>query len=428
MDRTTYADPAVAALIGERFVPVRVDADRRPDINERYNLGGWPTTAFLTAGGRLITGGTFVAADRMMSVLTRVAGAFEASAAEWATEQTEAQATEYPESRDGLDATGNDSALIEAIYVTFDEEHGGFGVEPKFPHAAPVHLALALVRDSNDARWRFAAERTLDAMWDGGLRDRASGGFFRYAATRDWQDPHVETLLETNAALLELYAEASVVLGRPVDRDRTNAIARFITGTLRDPAGGYYGSDADRVLYADVNAIAASALLKAAAVLEDPDLARDALASFERVLLACYKPGDGVAHYADAAAPVRGLLRDQVAAIGALLDAHELTGGEPYQMMAEEFGHFIARDLWDADAGGFFDRAARGDDIGLLRTRRTPFVQNAEAAIVLARLHRVSHAFDFAPYAAGALRAAGRQAPAQGPLAALYLLAARQVG
>src|SRR6478735_8197865 len=69
MDRTTYADAEVAALIRERFVPVRVDTDRRPDINERYNLGGWPTTAFLTAAGRVIAGGTFITVDRMPGVL-----------------------------------------------------------------------------------------------------------------------------------------------------------------------------------------------------------------------------------------------------------------------------------------------------------------------------------------------------------------------
>src|SRR4026209_2483032 len=73
MDRTTYADPEVASLVGARFVAVRVDTDRRPDINERYNRGGWPTTAFLTPEGELITGGTFVPVDRMVAVLTRVA-------------------------------------------------------------------------------------------------------------------------------------------------------------------------------------------------------------------------------------------------------------------------------------------------------------------------------------------------------------------
>src|SRR3954447_22619065 len=77
MDATAYADAGVAELIHQRFIPVRVDTDRRPDINERYNLGGWPTTAFLTADGRLITGGTFVAADRMTGVLARVADAYQ---------------------------------------------------------------------------------------------------------------------------------------------------------------------------------------------------------------------------------------------------------------------------------------------------------------------------------------------------------------
>jgi hypothetical protein len=72
MDRTTYLDPDVVALIRDRFVPIRIDTDRRPDINDRYNLGGWPTTAFLTADGDVITGGTFVPVDRMAGVLARV--------------------------------------------------------------------------------------------------------------------------------------------------------------------------------------------------------------------------------------------------------------------------------------------------------------------------------------------------------------------
>ena len=75
MDRTTYADPEVVALVRDRFVAVRVDTDRRPDINERYNLGGWPTTAFLTSSGDVIAGSTFLPADRMTAVLNRVADA-----------------------------------------------------------------------------------------------------------------------------------------------------------------------------------------------------------------------------------------------------------------------------------------------------------------------------------------------------------------
>jgi uncharacterized protein YyaL (SSP411 family) len=204
-------------------------------------------------------------------------------------------------------------------------------------------------------------------------------------------------------------------------------MAGFLTGALRDPKGGYHGSDADHVLYAGANAAAAAALLRTAAALGGATLVQEALTSFERVLLGCYRPGAGLAHQPDDPDAVRGLLGDHVVAIGALLDAHDLTGAEPYQMMAEELGHYLVRDLWDEAGGGFFDRAPRADDIGLLRTRHKPFVPNADAAVALSRLHRVSREFGFARYAAGAGLAARRQASRQGPLAAHYVLAARHL-
>jgi uncharacterized protein YyaL (SSP411 family) len=417
MDRTTYADATVAALVSARFVPVRVDADRRPDINERYNLGGWPTTAFLTAGGALITGGTFVTAERMPGVLARVADAFAARAGEWA--RTAAFAAE-----DAEHTECGDAADVDAVFATYDEEFGGFGVEPKFPLVAPLHLALALFRDSGEPQWRGVVERTLDAMWTGGLWDARAGGFFRYAATRDWQRPQQEKLLETNAALLGAYADAADTFGRAVDRDRTAAIARFIITALRDARGGYHASDAAPVMFMDGNAQAVSALFKASITLADDALGREALESFERVLLACYKPGQGVAHEPGG---VRGLLSDHVFAIAALLDAHELTGGEPYQMMAEELGHYVVSVLEPGPGTGLLDRVPQPDDIGLLRSRRRPFVANAEAAVALSRLQRISRDYDFSGAAAGALYAARRQAAGQGPLAGHYILAARQV-
>lgn len=425
MDRTTYADPAVAALIHDRFVPVRVDTDRRPDINERYNLGGWPTTAFLTAGGTLITGGTFVPVERMPGVLTQVADAMEL------------------DQRGGEDGTGteeggavddrtppDDEAVIAAIFATFDDEYGGFGVEPKFPHTAPLHLALALHRETGDRRWQHVVRLTLDAM-AGGLRDPDDGGFYRYAATRHWQLPHPEKLLETNAAVLRVYAEAAIMLGEQEDFRQCAALASFIMTRLRAEAGGFYGSDAEPVLYMDSNAAAAGALLRAATVLEDDAMAREALASFERVLLLCYKPGLGLAHYFDGSPRVRGLLADYIAAIGALLDAHDVSGLEPYRMMAEELGHLVVRDMRDARDGGFFDRAATPEDVGLLRSRRKPFLGNAEAALAFGWLSRLEprkgfpDPAGFRTHADAALAAASHQLDGQGPLAAHYALARR---
>src|SRR5262249_52580194 len=89
MDRTSYTDPDIVALIDRRFIPIRVDADRRPDIGERYSLGGWPTTAFLTADGDVVGGGTFIARERMADVLTQVTDAFATRTAEIAAAPTQ---------------------------------------------------------------------------------------------------------------------------------------------------------------------------------------------------------------------------------------------------------------------------------------------------------------------------------------------------
>ncbi len=436
MDRTTYADPAVAALVRDRFIAVRVDTDRRPDINERYNLGGWPTTAFLTADGEVLTGGTFIPIDRMCGVLDRVA-----TAAERLSERRAASLVEagVPGASEGghpdaeLTPPLESEPLITSIFSTYDEEHGGFGVEPKFPNTPALTLAMALSRETGEPRWQQIVERTLDAMFDEGLWDTKDAGFYRYAITRDWQLPHREKLLETNASLLRVYAEAAALFDRPADRDRCRRIAQFITGPLGAEGGGYHGSDSDRVLYMDANAVAAGALLAAATVLDDSDLGREALASFERVLLLCYKPGLGVAHYFEGSAGVRGLLADHVATIAALLDAHDVSEGEPYRMMAEELAHVAVRDLWDAAGGGFFDRAGAPDDVGLLRARRKPFVDNADAALALVRLSRLEKRkgfpdpAEFRQYLPGALQAAAAQIHGQGARAAHYALAQRRV-
>lgn len=428
MDRTTYADARVADAIHARFVPVRVDADQRPDINDRYNLGGWPTTAFLTPSGDLLAGGTFVPLDRMPGVLQRVADAC-ASREEFFEGAHDIRRDHGGGAPIG-DAAGDAppvESVIASIFSTYDDEAGGFGVEPKFPHTAPLHLAIELWRSTASPHWRSIVERTLDAMADGGLYDAPRGGYFRYATTRRWGLPHCEKLLETNAAILRAYADASLAFGRSIDRDRCAAVVEFLERALRAEDGGYHGSDADRILYADANASATRALLAASVALEDPALGRDALTSFERVLLACYKPGQGVAHYFDGRARVRSLLGDQVAVVHALLDAYDLGAGEPYRMLAEELARFACAAMWDAGSGGFFDRADAADDLGLLKERRKPFAGNAEAAAALARVARAAAAPDLMDRARIAVRTAAAQLDGQGVQAAHYVLALRMV-
>src|SRR5947209_3271027 len=79
MDQTTYADPEVAALIAERYIPIRVDTDLRPDLNDRYNQGGWPTTVFLTPSGHVLYGGTYLPAEQMIGVLNELSDHYRAN-------------------------------------------------------------------------------------------------------------------------------------------------------------------------------------------------------------------------------------------------------------------------------------------------------------------------------------------------------------
>lgn len=452
MDRTSYADPSIISLITTRFIPIRVDADARPDISERYNLGGWPTTTFLTPDGAILAGGTFVPVERMAGVLAQVADAFEARGHGFPQPEPRETVAHDPHPPLPLDE------LCTRIFSTFDSAHGGFGVEPKFPLVAPLHLSLELFADTHDLRYERIATATLDGMGWGGLHDDVDGGFFRYATTRDWQLPHFEKMLDVNAALLRVYLDAGAALDVARYTERAADALRYIQTWLADPVDGawwgsrqaddrYYAATsvqerlalpapaAGGVLYADWNAVMVSAALQAAGVFNDDGLRDFALKSLERVLLGCYKPGAGVAHYLDRGPRVRGLLADQMAMAAANLDAFDVTGNIVYEMMAEELAHYAVRVMWDERDGGFFDRARDDADagdgaavepgIGLMRVPLKPFALNCDASRTLRRLAAASGDHEFTRIADRTVAAMAPLAPDQGPLAAHYVLAVR---
>ena len=442
MYRTSFADPLVAAVINDHFVPVRVDADRRPDISERYTLGAWPTTAFLTADGDVIGGGTFIERARMPSILERVAEAFTKRRAELTAAGAVATPRAPRASPPRID-------LAAQIFETFDRVHGGFGHEPKFPLTSPIDLALARHRGDGDEMMAQIVEATLDAMGWGGLYDEVDGGFYRCALRRDWQEPRYEKLLDVNANLLRTYVDALATLRAARYGERAADIVRYVQTWLADPVDGGWSSSqgadrdyytaafdarraraappVDHVLYVSANARMISAALRAAEVLDDTALGEFALKSLERLAVACYRPGEGIAHCLDVTPSIRGLLDDQVAMAGALLDAHEATGNIVYEMMAQELAHFAIRVMWDDQGGGFFDRAVvePAELVGRMRERVKPFAANCEAARVLKRLATAKGDHDFGARAAATLEAVELSAWQQGPLAADYLLALR---
>ncbi len=392
MDATTYGHPDVVALIHERFIPIRVDADRRPDVSERYNLGGWPTTACLTPDAEVLSGGTYVGAEQMIALLNQAADA-------WRDRADEIRENVRRVRRQGdrgvrlKPDTTPDAAAVDwfraLLLEEFDATHGGFGSGSKYPHAPAMRLALAVAGEDADEAMRQIAEVTLERM--GALWDPVNGGFYRYADAPDWGRPGTEKTLEDNAALLGVYLDAAIRLQSDDYRDRAAELVRWVKGTLADEAGGgFYNAQAavsrvvDRSMYVDRNADMIAALLRAAALFEDPWLRDFALKSLETVILPGYAPGAGVAHeyvgrVPSDPAPTRGLLGDQIRVASALIWAHVITEQLPYSMLALELVQFAVRAMWDERAGCFRDRASGEFPVH-------PFALNCEAACVLNRL------------------------------------------
>ena len=250
MDNVAYGDSRVADLVAREFVAVRIDADRRPDINDRYNLDGWPTTALLTPSGEILTGSTYLPADALLSMLTEVATAYR-TRRESLDERADAHARarqQQPRAR----ATGVEPDLAAPAWVArqvidqCDPDHGGFGADGKFLHVPALHVAVAEYERTQEEALARAITRTLDGMADGDVHDQVDGGFFRYAAGRDWSRPHTEKLLDDQAGIAGVYLEAARVFGHDRWRDVAIDTIRFVArdarvrggrGLLRQPRG-----------------------------------------------------------------------------------------------------------------------------------------------------------------------------------------------
>jgi uncharacterized protein len=448
MDRTTYVREDVVRIVNSRFVPVRVNSDRRPDINERYNLGGWPTTAFLTPGGDILTGGTFIQPDRMPAVLTDVADAFVRRRAEIAAHPANPATAGPPRA-----SAGDDDPvewLSAQLVERFDRQQGGFGEGAKFPHVPALTLALERYRETGDGRYAEMVVTSLHGL--ASLQDEVEGGFFRYAASRDWSRPHTEKLLQDNAELIRLYLEAGVVLERGEYLETAARAIRWAETVLADGREGgfgtsqaadetYYGlasADAratrtppavDPTQYSDANAETVAVFLRAADVLGEDWLCDAALRSLERILVSAYRPGAGVAHVAVPEPAVWGLLADQVRVTEALLQAQTVSGQLPYSMLAAELMEFALRTMWDDERGGFRDRAGDRPELehGLLRQPARSFPVNCHAARVLHRLSIVTGQAVYRERAQQTLTSLGasyREDPLAG---AAYGLAVREV-
>jgi uncharacterized protein YyaL (SSP411 family) len=267
MDRESYEDPQIAALINEHFIAVKVDRDERPDVDARYQAavsaisgqGGWPLTAFLTPEGKPFFGGTYFPPDNRYgrpgfgSILRTMASAFAERRQE--VVETAISVMNAIEHNESFSAFGKDpgaslvDALLASVLGQFDPRNGGFGSQPKFPHAGAIDLLLdEMMRGTAlSGKAREAALTTLRRMARGGIYDQLAGGFHRYSVDERWIVPHFEKMAYDNSELLKNYAHAFASTADAEFARVAKDILRWMDEWLSDrERGGFYASqDAD---------------------------------------------------------------------------------------------------------------------------------------------------------------------------------------
>jgi uncharacterized protein YyaL (SSP411 family) len=267
MERESFEDPAIAALMNERFVNIKVDREERPDLDQVYQLvvqlmgksGGWPLTVFLTPEQRPFFAGTyFPPRDRygmrsfpwLLAALSEAYGQQRGAVESQAHEVTQAIAmVGCLPSGDGAGSALDPDLLVKVsttLLARFDDRHGGFGARPKFPNTMGLELLLRRGVRAGGHGALASAKLALDRMREGGVWDHLRGGFHRYSTDERWLVPHFEKMLYDNALLLRLYTEAHRVFGEARYAETVRAMVGYLFAEMRDPGGGFYTSqDAD---------------------------------------------------------------------------------------------------------------------------------------------------------------------------------------
>jgi uncharacterized protein YyaL (SSP411 family) len=420
LERDVLSDPRVAELIQRQFIGVRVDKDRRPDLDARYSKGGWPTLAYLDDSGELIANDAYLEADALAARLNLVAGYYAENRDSIRRRLAEAAEGDWrpaPAAPAGARAKEELSdRLVEWVTATLlenaDPTSGGWGTQHKFPHPEAIDFALARWSETGDEGLRKLVLRTLRHMQQGEIHDRVEGGFYRYAANPDWSEPHCEKLLDSNAQRLRAYLEAYQALGEDSFADTAEGILRWMLGTMLDlETGAFRGSQdadpsyarldtlaarrkaqapaCDPTIFANWNAMAVSALLKAAVVLQRPELSQRALATLAFLEGELFDSRRGMHHYWDGTYHLPGLLSDQAYMLRALIDAAQFAGESRYVERAEELAGLALANL-KSPLGGFWDTAHDPGARGGLRRRNRSILENAAMAEALLRLSHLT--------------------------------------
>jgi uncharacterized protein YyaL (SSP411 family) len=264
MEDESFEDEAIAQLMNDNFINIKVDREERPDLDTIYmnavqmmtGSGGWPMTVFLTPDGRPFYGGTyFPPVDRygmpgFPRILIAIAEAYRAR-----RDEIENNAESMLSELKRLDRIAPQAGELSfeiadqaanLLLRTLDPVHGGFGNKPKFPPSMTLSFLLRQHHRTKDQSALNAVELTLEKMARGGMYDQLGGGFHRYSVDEKWLVPHFEKMLYDNALLSRVYLEAFLATGKDFYRRIATETLDYVVREMTDRSGGFYSTqDAD---------------------------------------------------------------------------------------------------------------------------------------------------------------------------------------
>lgn len=344
--------PILRSLVEERFVGVRFDPLKRPDLARFFAAEGWPAVAFLLPDGRLFARAVDVPPANMEPLLLRLLSHYEDRRA-----VVEAKVAAAEQRRSGRRALTPDEVLA-AARADFDTVHGGFGTGPRFIEI-PLLLFLLERAGAGDAMAGNLARRHLDAVLASPLWDGATGGVAAYSRTPDWRTPAAERDGADQAGLLSALLEAARTETRyevPARRQLD-----YILDQLFDGEQGYFrgrqvrAADAwwtDPAFYADRNALLIGAVHAAAERFGDARAATAAGRALQYLSDCCLGADGAVYHYAAGGrGSLPGILVDQALVGLALLDLQE--GRPANRAQAERIADYMEKNLYNSEAAGF---------------------------------------------------------------------------
>jgi uncharacterized protein YyaL (SSP411 family) len=266
MERESFENDEIAEILNREFVPIKVDREERPDLDEIYmnsvqlmtGSGGWPLSVFLTPDLKPFFGGTYFPPDDRFglpgfkNVLAQVSMVWKEKRGEVSASADEiTKALSALHRKSGADAEIDGGVLAEAerqLAYSFDQKCGGFGDAPKFPPSGAIGFLLRRYAVTRDKNLRRMATLTLDKMALGGIYDHLGGGFHRYSVDRLWRVPHFEKMLYDNALLSLAYVEAYQATRKPLYRRVATETLDYVIREMTDRSGGFYSTqDADSV-------------------------------------------------------------------------------------------------------------------------------------------------------------------------------------